>query len=78
MPRGKTFTAPSGITALVPSLIAHQPTRKEAIDTLIRALKELRITGIATTVPLHLELLANSAFHDATIDTTFVERMLAG
>jgi hypothetical protein len=29
-------------------------------------------------VPLHLEVLSNTAFHDARIDTTFVERMLAG
>ena len=72
------YVVPPHYDSLVGKLIAHQPTRKEAIDTLIRALKELRITGIATTVPLHLELLANSAFHDATIDTTFVERMLAG
>jgi hypothetical protein len=26
---------------------------------------------------LHLDLLGHSAFHDATIDTKFVERMLA-
>ena len=45
---------------------------------MIRALRELRIEGIKTTVPLHLEVLANSAFHSADVDTTFVERMLAG
>jgi acetyl-CoA carboxylase biotin carboxylase subunit len=62
----------------VGKLIVHQPTRKDAIDTMTRALKELRVAGIATTVPLHLELLANTAFHEAQVDTTFVERMLAG
>jgi acetyl-CoA carboxylase biotin carboxylase subunit len=45
---------------------------------MIRALKELRIEGIKTTVPLHLRVLSNTAFHEAGIDTTFVERMLAG
>jgi pyruvate carboxylase len=59
-------------------LIVHQATRREAIETMSRALKELRIEGIKTTVPLHLEVLANSAFHDSQVDTTFVERMLAG
>ena len=44
---------------------------------MIRALKELRVAGIKTTVPLHLKVLANAAFHEATVDTTFVERMLA-
>jgi acetyl-CoA carboxylase biotin carboxylase subunit len=63
---------------LVGKLIVHQPTRQEAIQTMIRALKELRVEGIKTTVPLHLEVLANTAFHESQVDTTFVERMLAG
>jgi acetyl-CoA carboxylase biotin carboxylase subunit len=72
------YVVPPHYDSLVGKLIVHQPTRGEAIDTMIRALEELRIEGIKTTVPLHLEVLANAAFHDAQIDTTFVERMLAG
>lgn len=72
------YVVPPHYDSLVGKLIVHQATRKDAIDTMIRALKELRVAGIATTVPLHLELLANTAFHEAQIDTTFVERMLAG
>jgi acetyl-CoA carboxylase biotin carboxylase subunit len=68
---------PPHYDSLVGKLIVHQPTRREAIDTMIRALGELRIEGIKTTVPLHLELLRNTAFHEAQMDTTFVERMLA-
>jgi acetyl-CoA carboxylase biotin carboxylase subunit len=69
---------PPHYDSLVGKLIVHQPTRREAIDTMTRALRELRVTGIRTTVPLHLEVLANTAFHEAQVDTTFVERMLAG
>ncbi|MFM8378588.1 MAG: acetyl-CoA carboxylase biotin carboxylase subunit [Planctomycetia bacterium] len=72
------YVVPPHYDSLVGKLIVHQPTRKDAIDTMVRALKELRVAGIATTVPLHLELLANTAFHEAQFDTTFVERMLAG
>jgi acetyl-CoA carboxylase biotin carboxylase subunit len=72
------YVVPPHYDSLVGKLIVHQATRKEAIDTMIRALKELRIEGIKTTVPLHLEVLANTAFHEAQVDTTFVERMLAG
>jgi acetyl-CoA carboxylase biotin carboxylase subunit len=72
------YVVPPHYDSLVGKLIVHQPTRAEAIATMVRALKELRIEGIKTTVPLHLEVLANSAFHDAQVDTTFVERMLAG
>ncbi len=72
------YVVPPYYDSLVGKLIVHQPTRKDAIDTMIRALKELRIEGIKTTVPLHLRVLSNTAFHEARIDTTFVERMLAG
>ncbi|NCX99833.1 MAG: ATP-grasp domain-containing protein, partial [Planctomycetia bacterium] len=72
------YVVPPHYDSLVGKLIVHQATRKDAIDTMTRALKELRVAGIATTVPLHLELLANTAFHEAQVDTTFVERMLAG
>ena len=72
------YVVPPTYDSLVGKLIVHQPTRKEAIETMVRALQELRVEGIKTTVPIHLEILRNSAFHDAQIDTTFVERMLAG
>ena len=72
------YVVPPHYDSLVGKLIVHQPTSQLAIETMIRALKELRVAGIKTTVPLHLEVLANTAFHEATIDTTFVERMLAG
>jgi acetyl-CoA carboxylase biotin carboxylase subunit len=70
------YVVPPTYDSLVGKLIVHQPTRKEAIDTMIRALKELRVEGIKTTVPIHLEILSNAAFHEAQIDTTFVERVL--
>jgi len=63
--------------SLIGKLIVHQPTREVAIETMTRALRELQVKGIATTVPLHLDLLSHSAFHEATIDTKFVERLLA-
>ena len=72
------YVVPPHYDSLVGKLIVHQPTRREAIETMIRALGELRVAGIQTTVPLHLEVLKNAAFHAAQVDTTFVERMLAG
>ena len=72
------YVVPPHYDSLLGKLIVHQATRREAIETMARALKELRIEGIKTTVPLLLEVLAKSAFHDSQVDTTFVERMLAG
>ena len=72
------YTVPPHYDSLIGKLIVHQPTRREAIETMQRALKELRVEGVATTVPIHLEILSHSAFHDSEIDTTFVERTLLG
>ena len=72
------YTVPPHYDSLIGKLIVHQPTRREAIETMQRALKELRVEGVATTVPIHLEILSHSAFHDSKIDTTFVERTLLG
>jgi len=70
------YTVSPYYDSMIGKLIVHKPTRKEAIQTMIRALREIKIEGIATTIPLHLEILANSAFADGTIDTKFVEREL--
>ena len=60
--------------SMVGKLIVHQPTRREAIDCMLRALGELQIQGIATTCSRHEEILSHAAFAEARIDTTFVER----
>jgi len=60
--------------SLIGKLIVHQPTRMEAIECMKRALTELRIEGIKTTVPLHLKALDSSAFVNAQVDTTYIER----
>ena len=60
--------------SMIGKLLVHQPTRREAIDCMLRALDELRVEGIMTTVPLHREILSHAAFAEGRIDTTFVER----
>ncbi|MGW8257195.1 MAG: ATP-binding protein, partial [Thermoguttaceae bacterium] len=60
--------------SLIGKLIVHQPTREEAVSCMKRALGELRIAGVKTTVPLHLKILESSAFVSSKIDTTFIER----
>src|SRR5207244_9098314 len=54
--------------SMIGKLIVHQPTRREAIDCMLRALSELRIEGIKTTAPLHREILGHSAFAEGRID----------
>jgi acetyl-CoA carboxylase biotin carboxylase subunit len=60
--------------SMIGKLIVHQPTRMEAIACMKRALRELRIEGIQTTIPRHLEILNHQAFIEHRVDTTFIER----
>jgi acetyl-CoA carboxylase biotin carboxylase subunit len=60
--------------SMIGKLIVHQPTRDEAIGTMKRALSELRIEGVKTTIPRHYQILDHSDFHEANVDTTFIER----
>lgn len=72
------YAIPPYYDSLIGKLIVHQPTREEAIQSMKRALRELRIKGVATTVPRHLEILDHPTFRDAWHDTSFVERTWPG
>jgi acetyl-CoA carboxylase biotin carboxylase subunit len=73
------YVVPPNYDSMIGKLIVHQPTRAEAIVCMQRALAELKVEGIHTTIPLHQEILSHSAFAEGRIDTTFVERtLLAG
>ncbi len=68
------YVVPPHYDSMIGKLIVHQATRREAIACMQRALAELRIEGIHTTVPLQQEILRNSAFIAGEVDTTFIER----
>jgi acetyl-CoA/propionyl-CoA carboxylase biotin carboxyl carrier protein len=61
---------------LVGKLIVWGKDRAIAIDRMIRALEELRIEGIATTVPADLAILRHEDFRNATHSTRWVETNL--
>jgi acetyl-CoA carboxylase, biotin carboxylase subunit len=54
-------------------VIAHGADRGEAIARMRRALEELTITGIRTTIPFHLEVLRDPIFLEGKADTTYVD-----
>ncbi len=68
------YTVPSHYDSMIAKLIVHQPTRNEAIASMKRALREMRIEGIKTTIPRLLEILDHQAFVNAEVDTRFIER----
>ena len=71
------YVVPPYYDSMIGKLIVHQPDRETAIATMQRALSELRVDGIHTTIPVHQEVLGHSAFVEGRIDTTFVERNLS-
>jgi acetyl-CoA carboxylase biotin carboxylase subunit len=68
------YTVSPYYDSMIGKLIVHQPTRQEAIACMKRALSELRIEGVKTTVPLQQKILNHTAFVEARVDTTFIER----
>jgi acetyl-CoA carboxylase biotin carboxylase subunit len=58
--------------SLVAKLVTHAPTREEAIVTMERALEAARVEGVATTIPLHLAVLADPGFRAGRYDTRAV------
>ncbi len=68
------YVVPPYYDSMIGKLIVHQPTRDEAIRSMLRCLHELQIEGVATTVPLQQEILSHAAFVESRVDTTFIER----
>jgi acetyl-CoA carboxylase biotin carboxylase subunit len=68
------YTVSPFYDSMIGKLIVHQPTRAEAIACMKRALRELRIEGIKTTIPLQEKILNHTAFVEHRVDTTFIER----
>jgi len=58
---------------LLGKLIAHAHDRAAAIDRLERALRELRIIGVETTVPFHRAVLAEADFRAGAVDVAYLE-----
>ena len=70
------YTIPPNYDSLIGKLIVHAPDRPTALATMRRALDELVIEGIKTTLPLHKRIFRNPDFIDGRVDTTWVERVL--
>jgi len=68
------YTVPPHYDSMVGKLIVHRPTREQAIATMIRALKELRIEGIKTSADFQVKVLESQDFVDCKVDTKWVER----
>lgn len=67
------YVIPPYYDSMIGKLITVAQTRKEAINTMHRALSEYVIEGIKTTIPFHLQLMKDERFLAGDFNTKFLE-----
>jgi len=67
------YVIPPFYDSMIAKIIAVARTRKEAIDTMSRALSEYVIEGIKTTIPFHKQLMKNEDFINGNFTTKFLD-----
>jgi acetyl-CoA carboxylase biotin carboxylase subunit len=70
------YKIPPFYDSMVGKLVVWALTREEAIGRARRALREYRLEGIKTTIPLHLRLLEDEAFRSGDYHTGYLEGLL--
>jgi acetyl-CoA carboxylase biotin carboxylase subunit len=70
------FNIPPYYDSLVAKLIVHGRTRDEARMRLKRALDEMVVSGVSTTIPLHQRLVDEPSFDAADYDIHWLERFV--
>ena len=75
---GSPYKIPSNYDSMIAKLIVHGKDREEAISLGKRALADVIVEGpgLATTVPLHLDILADKTFVEASFDTSYLDQFL--
>jgi acetyl-CoA carboxylase biotin carboxylase subunit len=63
--------------SLLAKLIVFQPTRDEAIRTMLRCLDEFQVEPLKTTREFLREVISHPDFATGSIDTTFIDRTFA-
>ena len=71
------YAVPPFYDSLLGKLVAHDDTRGQAITRLDRALGELRIEGLPTTISLHRALAVDPAVQAGKVHTRWLEDWLA-
>jgi len=70
------YTIPPQYDSLLAKLIVHGSDRQEAILRMRRALGEMAVEGIRTTIPFHQKLLSHPEFVAGRTSTQFLARLM--
>lgn len=71
------YSIPPFYDSMFAKLIAWGADRDEAIERMKRALDELTVEGIETSIPFHRAMLKEQRFREAEFSTNFIEEWLA-
>ncbi len=63
------YVVPPFYDSLICKVITHGPDRDAAVNTMIAALEAMKVEGVPTTVPMHLEILRSKEFRSNAYDT---------
>jgi len=67
------WTVPVHYDPMIAKLVSWGRDRREAIERMTRALNELRIDGLTTSVPFHRRVMRNRAFVEGELHTGFLD-----
>ena len=70
------YTVPAHYDSMIGKLITYGDTRAQAIARMRIALSEMMVSGINTNVPLHIDLMADAAFHSGGTSIHYLEQKL--
>jgi len=62
--------------SMIAKIIAHGKNRQEAIQIMLRALKETEVGPIKTTIPMHEKILHRPRFRQGAVTTNFIDAYL--
>ena len=68
------YTIPSYYDSMIAKLIISAEDRPKALRRSLRALGELKITGVKTTAGMHAKVVAHPVFMAGDFDTHFIEK----
>ncbi|OZI31579.1 acetyl-CoA carboxylase biotin carboxylase subunit [Bordetella genomosp. 10] len=68
--------------SMIAKIMCHGATRAQAMTAMARAVDDMRVSGVSTTLPLHASILRDPAFLEAPQDVHYLEanlpRLMAG
>jgi acetyl-CoA carboxylase biotin carboxylase subunit len=71
------YLVPPFYDSLLAKVIVHGRSRDEAVRCMRRALHEMRVEGVKTTIPVHQRILQHPDFLAGRTSTQFLTRLLA-